>query len=210
MDHNKAKGWPGSQGGFLFLGNQLTLDLLNTRPALTGKPTELLTDFRTLLQWFQATGLLSHSEAASLQKQWDRSARADEILRTIRALRETLRGQVLRWESGGTIQPAVVRQLNVLMARHPMRTRVVEQSGRLITQTWFETREPEDLLAPLAQSAGELFSGFERTRVRKCAHCVGHFLDTSKKGTRRWCSMRLCGNRFKVATYAARKRRLRS
>jgi predicted RNA-binding Zn ribbon-like protein len=104
----------------------------------------------------------------------------------------------------------VVRELNVLMALHPVRTRVVEQTGRLNTQTWFETREPEDLLAPLAQSAAELFGGVERTRVRKCAHCVGHFLDTSKKGTRRWCSMKLCGNRFKVAAYAARKRRLRN
>lgn len=27
------------------------------------------------------------------------------------------------------------------------------------------------------------------------------------QGTRRWCSMRLCGNRYKVAAYADRKRR---
>jgi predicted RNA-binding Zn ribbon-like protein len=36
---------------------------------------------------------------------------------------------------------------------------------------------------------------------------VLHFQDTSKKGTRRWCSMRLCGNRHKVAAYADRQRR---
>src|SRR6516164_5368126 len=46
----------------------------------------------------------------------------------------------------------------------------------------------------------------DRTRVRKCGQCVLHFLDTSKKGTRRWCSMQLCGNRLKVAAYALRKR----
>ena len=39
-------------------------------------------------------------------------------------------------------------------------------------------------------------------RVRKCACCVGHFFDTSEKGTHRWCSMGLCGNRLKVAAYA--------
>ncbi len=207
MDPNKANGTSGPQAGFLFLGNQLTLDFLNTRPALTGEPTELLSDFRRLLKWFQVAGLLSRSEAARLQRQWDGSARAEATLRTIRALRETLRGEVLRWEDGGKIRPAVVRELNVLMTRHPVRTRVAQRAGRLITQMWFEAREPEDLLSPLAQSAAELFSGVDRTRVRKCAHCVGHFLDTSKKGTRRWCSMKLCGNRFKVAAYAARQRR---
>src|SRR5438309_11915489 len=32
-----------------------------------------------------------------------------------------------------------------------------------------------------------------------------HFHDISKKGTRRWCSMQLCGNRLKVAACAARR-----
>ncbi len=51
-----------------------------------------------------------------------------------------------------------------------------------------------------------LFAHVDRARVRKCGQCVLHFHDTSKKGTRRWCSMRLCGNRVKVAAYAARQR----
>src|SRR3974390_2432127 len=208
MNQNNAKGRSGSPAGFLFLGNQLMLDLLNTRPALTGEPTELLTDFRMLLKWFEKSGLLSRSETAALYRKWNGAVRAEVTLGTIRALRETVRTEVLRWERGGKIQRAVVQQLNVLMARYPMRSRMARLAGRLITETWFEASEPEDLLAPLAQGAAELFSAVDRTRVRKCAHCVGHFLDTSKKGTRRWCSMKLCGNRFKVAAYADRKRRL--
>jgi len=51
-----------------------------------------------------------------------------------------------------------------------------------------------------------LLTDADRSRVHKCANCVGHFLDTSKKGTRRWCSMQLGGNRAKVAAYAARRR----
>ena len=42
--------------------------------------------------------------------------------------------------------------------------------------------------------------------MRKCGECVLHFYDTSKKGTRRWYSMQLCGNRLKVAAYATRQR----
>ena len=37
-------------------------------------------------------------------------------------------------------------------------------------------------------------------RIRKCAaaDCILHFLDVSKGGDRRWCSMAVCGNRSKV------------
>jgi len=64
----------------------------------------------------------------------------------------------------------------------------------------------EDLFAPLAYSAATLFATVDHTRVRKCAQCVLYFRDTSKKGTRRWCSMQLYGNRLKVAAYATRRR----
>jgi len=56
---------------------------------------------------------------------------------------------------------------------------------------------------------GDTFATGGRKRVRKYANCVLHFHDTSKKGTRRWCSMQLCGNRFKVAAYAARHQKER-
>lgn len=43
-------------------------------------------------------------------------------------------------------------------------------------------------------------------RIRSCAHdaCVLHFLDTSRNGTRRWCSMATCGNRAKASRHYAR------
>ena len=88
-----------------------------------------------------------------------------------------------------------------------MRTRLRKNGKSYSTELWFEPREPEDLFAPLAHNAATLFATVDRERVRNCAHCVLHFHDTSKKGTRRWCSMELCGNRLKVAAYAARRRR---
>ncbi len=78
----------------------------------------------------------------------------------------------------------LVNELNRLMADRPMRTR----------------------LKTSAHSAATLFANVDRNRVRQCAHCVLHFHDTSKKGTRRWCSMQLSGNRYKVAAYATRQR----
>lgn len=92
------------------------------------------------------------------------------------------------------------------MADHPVRTRLKATRNEFSKETWFAVGQPEDLLSPLAHSAATLFAEANRERVRKCEQCVLHFHDTSKKGTRRWCSMQLCGNRLKVAAYAARQR----
>ena len=194
--------------GFLFLGNHLALDFLNTHPVLAATSVELLPDFAALLRWFHAAGLVKRPDVKRLQKRWRDSVRARRTVESVRQLRETLRIAVLTWEGDGTVHPATVRELNRLMARHPMRTRLKLKETGPVTELWFESREPEDLFAPIAYNAATLFTHADRNRVRKCATCVGHFYDTSKKGTRRWCSMQLCGNRVKVAAYTARQREL--
>jgi predicted RNA-binding Zn ribbon-like protein len=191
--------------GFLFVGNHLALDFLNTRPVQNDEPLELLGDLHALLRWFQAADLLSSRQVATLQRRWGKSAPARRTLEALRQLRETLRTEILAWEQGGTVRHSTVDELNRLMADHPMRTRLQAGGGTLSMAREFEPQEPADLFAPLAFSAAELFANVDRNRVRKCDQCVLHFCDTSKKGTRRWCSMQLCGNRFKVAAYAARQ-----
>jgi predicted RNA-binding Zn ribbon-like protein len=192
--------------GFLFLGNQLALDFLNTRPVQNGKAVELLPDFGALLRWFQAADLLGVREVASLRQLWRESSRAQHVVESMRGLRERLRKEVLAWERGGTVHRAAIHELNHLMAEHPMLTRLKPAGSTSITELWFDARRPENLFAPVAYSAAMLFAEVDRNRVRKCGQCVLHFYDTSKKGTRHWCSMQLCGNRLKVAAYAARRR----
>lgn len=194
--------------GFLFLGNHLALDFLNTRPVQNGEAVELLPDFEALLRWFRAADLLSSGEATSLRQQWGESARAQHVVQAMRELRERLRKGVLSKERGGTVHREAVDELNHLMAEHHMLTRLKATGSTSTTELWFDPRRPEDLFAPVAHSAAMLFADVDRKRVRKCGQCVLHFYDTSKKGTRRWCSMQLCGNRLKVAAYAARRRRI--
>jgi len=192
--------------GFLFLGNHLALDFLNTCPVQNGEAVELLPDFDALLRWFQAADLLSSPEAANLRQLWGESARAQLVVEAVRELRERLRKEVLARERGGTVHRAALDELNHLMAEHPMLNRLKAGGNASTTELWFDPRQPENLFAPLAHSAAMLFANADRNRVRKCGQCVLHFYDTSKKGTRRWCSMQLCGNRLKVAAYAARRR----
>jgi predicted RNA-binding Zn ribbon-like protein len=200
------------KGGFLFVGNQLALDLLNTRPVIEGEPTELLSDLDAVVAWFQAAGLVGTAQGVALRRDWKHMPNAGHAVSLIHEFRETLRREVLAWEGGGTIRRSTIEEVNTLLAAHPklirLRSHSSGEKNDLRTESWYEIQKPSDLLGPLAHAAAELFTQIDRTRVRKCEHtkCVLHFLDTSKNGTRRWCSMKMCGNRLKVAAYAARQR----
>ena len=195
--------------GFLFLGNELVLDFLNTQPVQDGKPTELLQHFGAVLRWFQAADLLNSEQVARLERQWEGTNEAQKTTEVMKDLRERLRAEILAWEGGRVVRRSTINELNGLLEAHPMLARLIANGNSYSTKLWFEVREPSDLFAPLAHSAATLFVTGNRKRVRKCDNCVLHFHDTSKKGTRRWCSMQLCGNRFKVAAYAARQRETR-
>jgi len=117
-----------------------------------------------------------------------------------------LRKEVFRYEAGGEVQRTTVDDINKLMASYPVRTRLMRREGGFRTEAYSNPAEPEDLLGPVGYSIAALYADLDPTRIRKCSNCVLHFYDTSKKGTRRWCSMQMCGNRAKVATYAARHR----
>jgi predicted RNA-binding Zn ribbon-like protein len=59
----------------------------------------------------------------------------------------------------------------------------------------------------LALSAGELLMSQALQRVRACDadSCRWLFLDTSRNHTRRWCDMKVCGNRMKARRFQARR-----
>ncbi|MFH9349108.1 CGNR zinc finger domain-containing protein [Kitasatospora sp. NPDC017646] len=63
------------------------------------------------------------------------------------------------------------------------------------------------LVSTLARDAIALLTGPYADRIRECgAHdCRLLFVDTSRPGRRRWCSMERCGNRNKVRALRARR-----
>src|SRR5579872_3886323 len=183
-----------NKDGFLFLGNQLALDLLNTRPLMDGAAREFLPDHDSLLRWYQAAGLLSAKQATELLADWGQTSQMKRTFQSILEFRERLRREVISWEAGKELSRTMIEDLNILLAEHPMLARLGAEKDGLTMTVWFHPHQPEDLLAPLAYAAARLFSKAEHERVRQCEKCVLHFHDTSKNGTRRWCSMSICGN----------------
>jgi predicted RNA-binding Zn ribbon-like protein len=55
----------------------------------------------------------------------------------------------------------------------------------------------------IAASAAQLLLNGPLERVGECPSCHWLFLDTSRGGRRRWCSMAVCGARVKAQRYYA-------
>jgi predicted RNA-binding Zn ribbon-like protein len=80
-------------------------------------------------------------------------------------------------------------------------------SGRMVLEP---QPKQESLDLPwllIVRDAEELLCSSNAARIKVCAAegCGWVFLDTSKNGTRRWCSMKLCGNREKARRFKEKK-----
>jgi predicted RNA-binding Zn ribbon-like protein len=192
--------------GFLFVANRPILDLLNTKPVLAEGPTELLTDSRALERWLIASGMAASAKEKAALRAWRNSVAAEAFLKQLLAFRERLRDAVLRIETGTLPADAFLTEVNALLLRYPRHTSLRKGNGGLTRETLVELREPADLWAPIVDATADILVETEPARIRKCESCVVHFFDTSKKGSRRWCSMNICGNKIKVASYQRRKR----
>jgi predicted RNA-binding Zn ribbon-like protein len=192
--------------GFLFVGNHLALNFLNTRPVLEGGPREFLPDAEAFGRWLMAAGLVGAPRAKSAMRAWWKTSKADRFVNELRAFRERVREAVLKIESGSPPAEAFVQEVNGLLARHPRRSVLAREGRSLVRQYPFEPGEPEAFWALIAEAVASLLAETDHSRMRKCESCVVHFLDTSKKGGRRWCSMNICGNKVKVANYQRHQR----
>lgn len=179
--------------GFLFIGNRLALDFVNTLPVIGGASVELLADVDALTRWARAAGFVP--------SRWDTSP-----LRELQAFRERLRESLIRYEQARPPSRKFLDELNRRLKTHPLPVQVALAGGTLTATTDPHLRKAEDLWPPLLDDVAKIFTQLDRSRIRKCDGCVLHFYDISKKGTRRWCSMRMCGNRAKVSAYAERNR----
>jgi predicted RNA-binding Zn ribbon-like protein len=109
---------------------------------------------------------------------------------------------------GEPADPADLDALNVALGSAAARTRMVLRDGALVWSVDGLRPEVPALLSPVLWSAADLLSGSRRDRMRQCANpqCRWVFLDDSKSGSRRWCSMASCGNRAKAHRHYLKRR----
>lgn len=186
----------------------LCLDYANTRFWRgAAAPTESLTDFDALLHWLKAAQVLDADTAASLRALRDDKPSAAQRL-FVDALR--VRESLYRWFSalvGGAAPEADAALLAASVAAAPARKDLVLRGAAAGWRVAMVAPSVGELLAPVLWSAADLSLAAGRVRLRWCANrtCRWLFLDDSKGGTRRWCSMSTCGNRAKVQRHFLRQ-----
>lgn len=200
---------PHPSPGFELCAGHAALDLVNSLgDRFSGRPTERLTDYGTLLAFAVQADLLDAARARQLAR--TAPAVAERVLRAVRELREALAG-ALYAHVGGHAMPAVeLRELERHLgraARHrELRWRGSRRRGSLAWDFGRFARRAELPLWLLALSAADLMTSDSLARVSSCGadNCRWLFLDTSRNHTRRWCDMKVCGNRMKARRFQAR------
>ena len=126
-----------------------------------------------------------------------------EDITTARSLRDALWRITWALMSGEAAHPADLLVLNNSAAVPPL----APQMGTDLRARWELPVDTLAILSTVARDAIEVLSGTAAARIRECeaGDCQLVFLDTSRPGSRRWCSMERCGNRHKVRALRSRR-----
>lgn len=176
---------PEDRDGFRFRGGHVALDLAATLSGrLKSEPRELLETPDDLDRWLVSAGLIARRPGAN-----------GRDLRLARFLREAIYG--IASGKGSRADRECLNSIAGMPAARPRLTAsgALERDG-----------SARELLATIAREAVELLGGPARARIRTCEGCPLLFLDLSRSGARRWCSMSGCGNRAKARAFRERGR----
>ncbi|HMB70723.1 MAG TPA: CGNR zinc finger domain-containing protein [bacterium] len=188
------------------------LDLTNTLDwRLRQEPVELLSTFGELLRWARSHGILGPAEARTLRAWGAEHPRAAERkLVETRDLREVIAAAAAALSRGEGAPPRVLARLEEA-GRRASSARRLRPEGTGAVWDWKSVDADRPALGA-ALDAIRLLSSPERDKVRQCAdaECGRFFLDTSRNASRRWCSMKACGNRNKARRHVRRRREARA
>ncbi|MEV0611906.1 CGNR zinc finger domain-containing protein [Nonomuraea sp. NPDC050404] len=175
-----------------FIGGHPALDLTNTvfNRARPVPDNELLKTPADVLTWCESVGLVEEAPAGS----------AHDLAAQVRSVREhtwavfdaVSRGQAMAGASLGALLERSGTGLRTGLLR--------EVDARLdgIVADW---AAPGAIPAALSLLSVHAAFTLPAGRVRTCARCGWLFLDSSRGGRRRWCSMSTCGNREKASRH---------
>ena len=103
---------------------------------------------------------------------------------------------------GGPLPREHVAEINHFASRPPPIPQIVKDHEH----RWANPVTYRQVLSMVARDAVDLYTGPTAHRIRRCTgtNCSLIFVDRSRPGKRRWCSMDRCGNRAKVSAFRNR------
>jgi predicted RNA-binding Zn ribbon-like protein len=174
------------------------------------EPEDFLHDYTGLARWSWHAGAIQDADLQTLNDlaRHDPQGAADAFQQALR-LRAAI-DRIFRATADGR-DPAA-GDLQTLQQEHleGLSSAALAREGQRIGWSW---RGVDDLRLPVwleGASAVALLTEGDLARVKQCPgadDCGWLFYDTSRSGTRRWCSMEGCGSRVKMRRHYARRTR---
>lgn len=185
---------------FLWIGNSPALDFVNTEIVRNGEAVDLLESAGDFLLWLQEAEVLPYGLAPPIQH-------LEEGLAYARKYRAEVRRAIDQLRIRGSVPDAVLSHTNRILAQCTRTLLLTRRNGRFEMHDDWSFTTPWCYCAPMAEDLARILSENRLHRIRKCSNeaCVLTFYDTSKSGTRRWCSLDLCGNKMRVKEFRARR-----
>jgi predicted RNA-binding Zn ribbon-like protein len=180
------------------VGGHPALDFANTiENRLADQPDNLLRSPADLARWGADAGLISSAEP--------RDCTARELSAAL-ALREHLLGSLDALVAHRPIPATDLRALAREVADAHVAGKLVQNNDGAVEWSW-DRGSLAAIRHLVATSASDLLAGEAARRIGRCAGpgCGWFFLDATKRGNRRWCSMRDCGQDAKTARRRASK-----
>ncbi len=180
------------------------VNTLSARPTLA--PVERLVSYEALLAWTKESGLIRADEAERLTARARRkSAEAERVVTAARDLRERLHETFTATSAGRWPATATLNALSERLSRWYPYGRLAA-AGDSLQWVYGGDDRLDRPLWEMARAAVRLLTSPALRRVRACAaaDCGWWFLDDTRNASRRWCDMKICGNRDKVRRFRER------
>ena len=181
------------------------LELVNSLDMrFSAETIELLPTYAELLRFCTQLQLIPAEHARKLALRVP-VAKGRQVLAATRELREALAAVLYAWADGGKTPPAQLAMLEQYF-HAAADNRTLQADGPRLVWKW-TSLDPELPLWKLAQAASDLLVSSDTEHIKDCGDptCRWLFLDLSKNHTRRWCDMKICGNRMKARRHHARQ-----
>lgn len=196
---------------FVFLGERLWLDFINTDDVRRGQRLDLLRDFGALIAWLDAAAVLDAERGGSMRRRAaQQPAGATAALAEARRVRAALRALAERGLQSAEVRGHALTEINRVLGRSAGTRRVEARGNGTFVRAFVPVGDAfAGLMIPVVESAADTLVLGELARVRRCGdpRCPRVFFDTTKNGRRRWCDMSACGNRAKAARHRAKVKR---
>ncbi|MCP1490350.1 putative RNA-binding Zn ribbon-like protein [Peribacillus frigoritolerans] len=184
---------------FPLISGNLSLDLVNTELVSRGQRQDLLISERDMLDWL--TVIKGNNSYLDNQLSSKIKERIQRVFASILEMRTILRNQFEVIADGNSIPDGFIAYLEKKIEKSPFTYKLSDQ--KLVP---IPVGEAEDILQSyIAFDSLTLIEKNKLSSLKRCsnADCVLLFIDES--GRRKWCSMKICGNRKKVARFQHRK-----